>query len=395
MSRSLFSAAAVLTTTAEALLAGELPCLDWQLIYPEVTPPARNAGSMVYDEARGVTLLYGGSVGAQSLLGDMWQWDGASWLEIELPAINPGPRSAAMTAYDHDAQKVYLFGGFVRESGITFTKADLWSWDGATWTLEWEANGATPQPHGRSAAGFAYDSRRRKLVLHAGYLFGSDYMGYLSDLWEWDGQQWSQRTQGPNPGLISGHDLFFDAENERMLMVGRRRSATGDLCDFWAWDGDAWTQLSDPAPTARGGANFGFDRLRQRAVLAGGFLGSTYLHDAWVWEGAHWTRLNTSPMPSILSAANSSDADGALLMFGGYDRTFPGTSPTTQLWRLGPAPLLGDIDGDHAVGMSDLMAVVDAINTTGAHRPEDVNNDGHVNFADLNIVVSNYNRTCP
>ncbi len=58
----------------------------------------------------------------------------------------------------------------------------------------------------------------------------------------------------------------------------------------------------------------------------------------------------------------------------------------------------GDVNGDHAVDMADLMWVVDSFNTTrggpGFNANADQNADDHVDFADLNIVLGAYNSAC-
>jgi len=57
--------------------------------------------------------------------------------------------------------------------------------------------------------------------------------------------------------------------------------------------------------------------------------------------------------------------------------------------------LSGDITGDGAVGLDDLLAVVNDFGQVGESLPGDVNQDGVVDLADLLIVASNFGSTLP
>lgn len=53
---------------------------QWRLI-EQAGPPPRNVHGMAYDPIRQRTVLYGG-IGEQGRLGDLWEWDGATWRKI-------------------------------------------------------------------------------------------------------------------------------------------------------------------------------------------------------------------------------------------------------------------------------------------------------------------------
>lgn len=56
--------------------------------------------------------------------------------------------------------------------------------------------------------------------------------------------------------------------------------------------------------------------------------------------------------------------------------------------------LYGDANGDRVVNFADLNVVLSNFGATGAGTPGDVNGDGVVNFADLNIVLTNWDQRC-
>lgn len=91
-------------------------------------PRARYAHGMVFDERLGVVLLYSGAAAHRDApLADMWQWDGARWAEIRLTGPTPGFRYQPVMVYDRARGKTVLYGGLQGSSN------DTWEWDGHTW----------------------------------------------------------------------------------------------------------------------------------------------------------------------------------------------------------------------------------------------------------------------
>jgi hypothetical protein len=82
---------------------------------------------MVYDERRGVVLLYSGAAAHRDApLSDMWQWDGTRWGEIPQTGSTPGHRYQPVMVYDKARGRTILYGGI---GGMT----DTWEWDGQRW----------------------------------------------------------------------------------------------------------------------------------------------------------------------------------------------------------------------------------------------------------------------
>jgi hypothetical protein len=93
-----------------------------------VGPPGRYAHGMVFDERAGVVLLYGGAAThSDTSLADMWQWDGRRWSEIRLTGPTPGFRYQPIMVYDRARGKTVLYGG------ILGSRNDTWEWDGRAW----------------------------------------------------------------------------------------------------------------------------------------------------------------------------------------------------------------------------------------------------------------------
>ncbi|MEZ4399536.1 MAG: hypothetical protein R3B06_05940 [Kofleriaceae bacterium] len=188
-------------------------------------PPGRAKEVLVYDAARGQTVMFGGI--GDTPLGDTWIFDGVAWTQAA-PVTSPGERYAATAAYDPIRSVVVVFGG----TGPDGALRDTWEWDGASWTLR-----ATGGPTAREYGAAAWDPARRRVVL-----FGGNPGGLaLADQWEWDGAQW---TQVPVTTTLRGradHALVTAIDGAGVLAFG------GTLADFAVADELAWLRWDGPA----------------------------------------------------------------------------------------------------------------------------------------------------
>ena len=111
---------------------------------------------MTYDDARGVTLLFGGG-NRERGFGDLWAWDGTRWQL--LTAAGPSARNSMVFAFDSKRQRAVLHGGRTADG----VHDDTWEWDGTRWTDRKVAGpGLRLHHHG------AYDPRRGRLVIYGG-----------------------------------------------------------------------------------------------------------------------------------------------------------------------------------------------------------------------------------
>ena len=101
-------------------------------------PRGRYAHGMVFDERAGVVLLYSGAAAHRDApLTDMWQWDGARWSEIRLEGPTPGYRYQPVMVYDRARGRTVLYGGIAGPG-------DTWEWDGERWRQLAPAAGVRP-----------------------------------------------------------------------------------------------------------------------------------------------------------------------------------------------------------------------------------------------------------
>src|SRR2546430_238216 len=89
---------------------------------PRTSPAPRSDAAVAYDEAEGITLLFGGLDG-EHYLGDIWTFNTTQlvWRNVSTPG-GPSPRMAAVGGYDPLDDVLVLYGG-----GDDYeVKADTW-----------------------------------------------------------------------------------------------------------------------------------------------------------------------------------------------------------------------------------------------------------------------------
>jgi hypothetical protein len=283
-------------------------------------PPARSQQAMTYDVTRATTVMFGGRHG-DSYLSDTWLWNGQEWRE-QLPAMTPPARAEHAMAFDTSRARTVMFGGARADpsSSGAITLDDTWEWDGAAWQ---ERTPAT-RPLARQGHAMAYDAARAKTLLIGGK--ASDGLGF-ADQCEWDGTSWTCATLAVSPvssTLRSDFALAYDAARRTVVLYGGRATSGAALGDTWEWDGEDWTDRTPrmgPAPSARAGHTLSYDTTRQRVVLFGGQTSAVALNDTWEWDGTSWTKLLPAPEPAPRHhhAMIYDTARRTLVMFAGHD----------------------------------------------------------------------------
>jgi hypothetical protein len=156
---------------------------NWIKLHPDTEPPLRAYSGDASETGSGV-LVFGGGYQCGDLTcyrGDTWSWDGANWDRLH-PARGPGPRSGSPAAND-PALGIVLFGGH----GLHGYLNDTWTWDGTDWTR------ASPSvhPRARSGAAMVFDDALSAVLLFGGHTYFDGSFREFADLWAFDGTTWT------------------------------------------------------------------------------------------------------------------------------------------------------------------------------------------------------------
>jgi len=378
--------------------------------------PGWRSSSVSWTDGGGGHWLFGGYASGplvHGFLNDLWKWDGTNWTwmsgssdtdefgtygtkGLAAPTNVPGARDGAVSWTDAGGD-LWLFGGswhdplFFGDVPFYFFN-DLWRWDGTSWT--WMSGSNVPWAPGTygtkglAAPGNVPGAREGAVSwtdaagdfwLFGGYGYGSSGSGPLSDLWKWDGTNWTwvggsdavnqagvYGTKGipaPEnaPGARERAVSWTDGAGNLWLFGGYGYGATtsGVLNDLWRWDGTNWTWMggssspnqagvygtrgvagADNTPGARQWAASWTDAIGNLWLFGGSGFAATangLLNDLWKWNGTSWTWVAGSDTPNqpgvsgsqgIAAPSNTPgarsgavswrDASGNPMLFGGY-----------------------------------------------------------------------------
>lgn len=226
----------------------------------------RTGGAFTHDIVRARTVLFGG-LAANGVLDETWEWDGARWQQ-RFPAVRPPARTGCAMAYDVLRGRAVLFGGQSGSGTNAMELGDLWEWDGESWLQRQAAGGPSP----RTGGAMVYDPVRARVVLFGGGPVSTSAAAAADVHWEWNGSNWTQGPVGPPARRLAG--LAHDAVRNRTVVFGGLGTCAGFQCptfaDTWEYDGASWTQVAAPGPGGRHSPAIAYDVARGTVVMTGG-----------------------------------------------------------------------------------------------------------------------------
>jgi hypothetical protein len=253
---------------------------QWQRV-TEGGPPGRILGGAAYDEGRNVLTLYGGRpVELGRCSQETWEWDGQDWTQKD--AQPPSACDHVEMVYDAASGESILFSGLdPSEQPVNET----WSWNGEEWKFLSQEG-----PESRGHFGFVYDPNHNQILLYGGYTSTT-----TDEFWAWKDGAWKE-VDLSGPGTLSHFGMTYDTTANALYIFGgaTSRSTFSSFTDqTWVLSDGRWRELSPASsPSERGAPAMGYDPMRKRVVLYGGFDSSQdNLDDTWEWDGQAWNCL--------------------------------------------------------------------------------------------------------
>jgi cysteine-rich repeat protein len=288
---------------------------------------------MVFDQARGEAVVFGGLVGGTFplTLSDTWLWSGRGWLKAT-PQTSPSARERIAVAYDAAHHRTVMFGGAPLATPQSFP--ETWLWDGHEWSLAHP----TTLPLGRDGTMLAFDGKRGRVIMFGGHqrtIEGGN--AYLTDTWSWDGSNWTELHPTTVPDGRMNGAMSYDPLRDQIVLFGGTNAIDqiGNVpLKTWTFDGSEWHAIAGTQPPARFKPAMAWDAVTHTSVLFGGNTnaGATANDraDTWAWNGAAWTKLIPTTIPPARSdfGLASDPADGVIIMWGGS-----GTDARTWQWN--------------------------------------------------------------
>jgi hypothetical protein len=267
-------------------------------------PDARSYASMAYMPNIGKAVLFGGwSVSARAYLGDTWTWQSGCWAQLP-GSTGPSPRETMALTYDPQRKVVVAFGGRTDPSRPIYS-SETWLWDGESWSQ-------TTNGPALAQALTAFDPTSLRVLLY-GWASGG-----VAHTWRWDGAHW-QQLDVPSPPARSGAGMAFDPSSNRVLLFGGLGLQPKALLnDSWAWNGSVWSSLApEHSPSPRLSFSMVPFSRHHEVLLVGGVGQGVAMNDAWVWSGSDW-----SPSTGVdgRTYAAAADVGSAVFLFGGTNQ---------------------------------------------------------------------------
>lgn len=282
---------------------------------PNTAPPPSSGRTMAFDSGRAKATLPMGSATYS------YDWPANRWTTYR----SPGNRWGMTGVLDPVRQVVMFFGGM--NVGAQTLLGDTWLFDG----LGWQQSQTNQSPAPRVSYGMAFDLAHNQAVLTGGYGGPSAQSGVLlSDTWIWDSPtgNWSPRSS--TPGARGNMAMTYDSHNQRVVMFGGNNTLIA-VNETWEWDGAVWTQVFPAvSPSPRNSMRMAFDPLLGRIVMFGGYEASTpgIGQETWIYDGnpasRTWTHITpaVSPPPSHFHDTCFDPASGRVIVIGG-DLPYP------------------------------------------------------------------------
>ena len=373
----------------------------------ESNVPGARRSSVTWVDTEGNLWLFGGigydSVGDYGFFNDLWKWDGNNWTwvsgsnVVDQPGIyniadgtlTPGARQLA-TSWSDNAGNFWLFGGDGIDSGRGRGRLnDLWRWDGASWSWisgsdvasqygdygELNVANSLNVPGGRISASSWIDSNG-DVWLFGGHGYGEVFVspfgwGLLSDLWKWDGVNWTWMSGSKfvdqsavygskgvanianDPGGRTNAASWIDSNNHLWMFGGGTVTGAKYNNDLWRWDGVNWTWMSGSNAGSQVGV-YGEKGIPDASNVPGARVGSVswvdvndhlwlfggagkdknadtgFLSDVWKWDGTYWTWVAGGSVADLNASYQSGNTAP-----GGRSSVVGWTTSSNVLWIFG------------------------------------------------------------
>ncbi len=319
-------------------------------------PQAAIGASMVYDPARGSTILFGGLNVTDVPLNETWSYlaSNGHWTELDM-ATAPMPRYDASMAYDALSGDLVLFGG-IGPGAPGGAYGDCWVLGGVGSWQPCPSSATAPAP--RALATFVSDPAMGGLVLYGGQVVTTDF----GDTWLWTATGgWTQlNPTGVPPRQLWGMEGATLPGNAGIILYGGGATSGGG--DHFYYDtyqltpGDVFNYLGKmPQPVGMTGGTaagaMAYLPGMHGAVLFGGAYGFDVLtatvyasEETWLlpWNTSAgtttgWQELPVANVSGEWGMASTYDpVQGVMYIFGG-EPSHPETS-------VGPLPVRTEFD---------------------------------------------------
>lgn len=256
--------------------------------------------------------------------GELWKWNGTSWTKIGGDSIN----SAWGVGTENAVSSMVVWNGSLYVGlGTQPYQADIWKWDGSTWTLVAGTLGSTIAATGVNGSWYINPRSVESMVVWNDQLCaGLGGTGGYAELWCWTGTgNWVKIGGGLGAGVNSSWPAAAAVPSlttyKGELYAGVQGSS--HQVSVWKWNGTTWTQIagSDLNNTWGDGAYTyprTFATYNGDLYLGVGYSGSSNpTGDVWKWNGTTWTQMGGDGLNGGWATGDSREEVASLITYKG------------------------------------------------------------------------------
>ncbi len=280
-------------------------------------------------------------VGLGTTTGDaeVWSFDGSTWTQIGGDNLNGGWDGVN---YEEVNALASYGGNLYAGLGNSNNDAEVWRWDGTSWTKIGgdSLNGGWTSNYDKVGALASYNGN---LVAGIGGTTAGE-----GELWQWNGSSWTKiggdGLGGSWDSSIRQVEALIQYDNKLIVGLGY---ATGDA-DIWELDGSTWTQIGGDTAggvTVNNSWTAGtYERARTLAVFNGelyaGLGSGTGDGEVWKFSEGAWAKVGGNSFNS--SWANNIEEVEAFSPYRGklYAGTGNSANADATIWSYGDSGYL-------------------------------------------------------
>ena len=191
----------------------------WSPLATSGTPPAGRTGpSCVYDPLADRILVFGGAENADVLALSLAGVT-PTWSVLSIAGATPLPRRYAAAAFDVVRNRMIVFGGISATQKVYGDFQSLRLSGTPSWTRIVPASGL---PRARHHAVAAYDHNQDRMLIFGGEPdeYGNETLGDTWAITFRTGEQSVHLTSTGTPGARSGHSMVFDPSANKLYVFG-------------------------------------------------------------------------------------------------------------------------------------------------------------------------------
>lgn len=264
---------------------------------------------------------------------EVWKWNGTSWSQVG----GDGKNSSWQDQQFESVRTLTVIGDYLYAGlGDTAGDADVWRCDVTTSCASWTKIGGDAINSSWALSTYEY-------VLAAADYGGVLYVGLGSssndaEVWSWNGSTWTKRGgDSTNSGWTTGFETVSSLVSDGTYLYAGLASTAGDA-EVWRWNGSAWSRIGGDAVNSSW-ANSTYEYVFSMSVYGGNLYAGLGLtaNDAevWRWNGSAWSQVGgdslnsgwttnyelvygmTSDASYLYAGLGSSNGDGEVWRYNG------------------------------------------------------------------------------